>query len=274
MSTTNVTEDGKITKELLEEGTGTLHPAVGHRVRLHFVGTLKSDGTQFESTRNSNRALEFIVGEESKDVIKAWTYIVPTMRVHEKSKFIVSPEYAYGAKGRSSKKIPGNATLVVEVEILEDRPPEADALAKAEEYCAAGAELFKAADYQGAGAQYRMALEWVDLLYTQPVGEMKVRLWRNLSIAFGKREKWEQSLNYANKVLERQGGDPRALLRKTEAHLKLGDVEKARAALNLGLTVTKNSAPFVAMKALVEEEERRLRQEQAEVFKRMVGKKE
>jgi FKBP-type peptidyl-prolyl cis-trans isomerase len=86
----DLTEDGNVTKELLEEGTGCLLPRDGHRVRIHYVGTLEKDGTKWESTRDSNRPLDFTVGDES--VICAFNLAVVTMKQHEKSKYVVHPD--------------------------------------------------------------------------------------------------------------------------------------------------------------------------------------
>merc|ERR1712032_940375 len=48
---------------------------------------------------------------------KGWDLGVATMKQGELAKFILKPEYAYGTEG-SPPKIPADATLVFEVELL------------------------------------------------------------------------------------------------------------------------------------------------------------
>jgi FK506-binding protein 4/5 len=50
-------------------------------------------------------------------VIKGWEEAAQTMKKGELAEFTLKPEYAYGAAG-SPPKIPANATLVFEIEML------------------------------------------------------------------------------------------------------------------------------------------------------------
>jgi peptidylprolyl isomerase len=263
----SITPDGSIVKEILEEGYGDI-PIHGQEVKVHYVGTLESDGTKFDSSRDKQRPFAFTIG---KDVIEGWNLAVVTMRQGEKAKVTIAPEYAYGAKG-SPPSIPAHATLIFEMELVEIVLPDEEAVAKAEALCAEAANAFKADDFKTANNLYRRALNYVDEKYTAPAELMKIRLHRNISITYGKLGKWQQSVTYADKVLEKERTDPRALLRKCEAHVRLGEVESARKALDSGLAVTKNGPPFLALKQEVEALEREERQRQTEVFKRMLKK--
>ena len=51
------------------------------------------------------------------EVIKGWEIGVATMKLNEKSEFIISPQYAYGEKGFNDL-IPANATLTFVIELL------------------------------------------------------------------------------------------------------------------------------------------------------------
>ena len=107
--------DGKLFKTVLVEGTGTEHPPHGAKVQVHYVGTLESDGSKFDSSRDRNEPFEFEIGKGS--VIKGWDKGVATMLKGEKAILKCLPEYAYGAAG-SPPKIPANSTLHFEVELL------------------------------------------------------------------------------------------------------------------------------------------------------------
>lgn len=108
----NVTTDGKVTKEILREGTGPI-PKRGQKVSVHYVGTL-TNGKKFDSSRDRNEEFQFTVGQ---GVIQGWSAGVATMKVGELSKFTIAPEYAYGNRGFPGL-IPANSTLVFEIELL------------------------------------------------------------------------------------------------------------------------------------------------------------
>jgi FKBP-type peptidyl-prolyl cis-trans isomerase FkpA len=81
-------------------------------VKVNYRGTL-TNGTEFDSSYKRNEPAEFPLNQ----VIKCWTEGVQKMRVGGKSSLVCPSDIAYGDQGRPS--IPGGATLVFEVELLE-----------------------------------------------------------------------------------------------------------------------------------------------------------
>lgn len=118
--------DGGVLKTVLKEGEGVSKPSNGCKVSVHYVGTL-TDGTVFDSSRERSEPFEFELGKDH--VIKAWDIGIATMRKGEIAKLTCQPQYAYGAAG-SPPKIPPNATLIFEVEMIswkaEDLSPKRD----------------------------------------------------------------------------------------------------------------------------------------------------
>jgi len=90
-------------------------PKEGDEVTVHYVGTLLSDGSEFDSSRSRNKPFEFTLGKGQ--VIQGWDLGVATMKKGEVAKFTLAPEFAYGDDG-SPPKIPAKATLVFEVELI------------------------------------------------------------------------------------------------------------------------------------------------------------
>merc|ERR1719335_1940176 len=90
-------------------------PKKGDEVTVHYVGTLESDGSEFDSSRARDEPLKFTLGVGQ--VIQGWDKGVATMKEGEISKFTIAPEYAYGEEG-SPPKIPANSSLVFEVELI------------------------------------------------------------------------------------------------------------------------------------------------------------
>merc|ERR1719408_612919 len=93
-----------VKKEILKEGDGWKTPKKGDEVTVHYVGTLQSDGSEFDSSRGRDEPFVFTLGKG--EVIKGWDVGVATMLKGETAKFTLSPEYGYGEHG-SPPKIPG-----------------------------------------------------------------------------------------------------------------------------------------------------------------------
>jgi FKBP-type peptidyl-prolyl cis-trans isomerase len=110
---TKTTERG-VKYETLREGNG---PELkrGQRASFHYVGKLASDDTVFDESRSKDKPLSTRIGGDP--LIQGWEEALPGMRVGETRKLTVPPELGYGEAGRPPK-IPPNATLIFEVELL------------------------------------------------------------------------------------------------------------------------------------------------------------
>jgi FKBP-type peptidyl-prolyl cis-trans isomerase len=93
-------------------GSGAV-AAPGHEVSVHYTGWL-TDGTKFDSSRDRNEPLAFQLGRGQ--VIAGWEEGVAGMRVGGRRKLVIPPTLGYGAVRNGP--IPGNATLVFDVELL------------------------------------------------------------------------------------------------------------------------------------------------------------
>lgn len=109
------TKDGGIMKEMKVAGKGEETPWTGDKVYVHYVGTL-TDGSKFDSSRDRGDHFSFNIGKS--EVIKGWDIGVSTMRTGEVSTFYIAAHYGYGSAG-SPPKIPGEATLVFEIELFD-----------------------------------------------------------------------------------------------------------------------------------------------------------
>lgn len=107
--------DGGVIKEIITHGVnGWQKPEDGDDVSMHYRGTLL-DGSEFDSSYDRSSPFTFKLGDGK--VIKGWDIVGKTMAKGEKAKVTLKPEYAYGESG-SPPKIPPNATLVFEMELL------------------------------------------------------------------------------------------------------------------------------------------------------------
>ena len=101
-------------------GDGAVAEA-GQTVSVHYTGWLyepeaeDNRGTKFDSSIDRGQPFKFPLG--GGRVIKGWDEGVAGMQVGGKRTLIIPAEMGYGARG-AGKKIPPNATLLFDVELL------------------------------------------------------------------------------------------------------------------------------------------------------------
>lgn len=97
--------------EVLEEGSGKVHPSIRDWVTAHYHGTL-IDGKVFDSSVDRNKAATF----KLNNLIQAWQQIVPLMVTGDKWRIVVPPSMGYGE--RQEGKIPSNSILIFDLELI------------------------------------------------------------------------------------------------------------------------------------------------------------
>ncbi|XP_066532710.1 peptidyl-prolyl cis-trans isomerase FKBP3 [Hoplias malabaricus] len=112
----------KFTKSVLKKGDKANFPKKGDTVACWYTGTLV-DGTVFDTNiptgarkKKQAKPLSFKVGMGK--VIKGWDEGLLTMSKGETARLEIEPEWAYGKKGLPDSKIPPNAKLIFEVELV------------------------------------------------------------------------------------------------------------------------------------------------------------
>lgn len=98
--------------EVIKEGTGPI-PTREDTVVAHYAGTLL-DGKEFDNSYKRGEPLTIPVG----GVIPGWTEALSIMPVGSKWKLYIPSALAYGDYG-AGQDIPGGATLIFEVELLD-----------------------------------------------------------------------------------------------------------------------------------------------------------
>ena len=96
----------------VKEGTG-VNPKATDMVKVHYHGTFP-DGKVFDSSVDRGTPAEFPLS----GVIPCWTEGVQKIKVGGKARLVCPSDTAYGDQGAGGA-IPGGATLVFEVELLE-----------------------------------------------------------------------------------------------------------------------------------------------------------
>ncbi|MBC7835045.1 MAG: FKBP-type peptidyl-prolyl cis-trans isomerase [Phycisphaerales bacterium] len=93
-------------------GTGAECTSPKQTVKVHYRGTLASNGKEFDSSVGG-KPIEFRLA----DLIKGWQEGIPGMKVGGKRKLTIPYQMGYGDRG-SPPVIPPKADLVFEIELL------------------------------------------------------------------------------------------------------------------------------------------------------------
>lgn len=109
------TESGVYYLDLVE-GTGA-EATQNREVTIHYVGRLP-DGQVFDSSLATGEPFQFTLG--FREVIPGWEDGVRGMREGGRRLLVVPPDQGYGDRGVTGR-VPPNATLVFEIQLLEVR---------------------------------------------------------------------------------------------------------------------------------------------------------
>lgn len=91
----------------------------GDSLHMHYRGSLKEGGAEFDNSYKRGQPLEFTLGVGQ--VIKGWDQGLLGICAGEKRKLVIPPHLAYGEMG-SPPSIPPQSTLVFEVEAVKVEP--------------------------------------------------------------------------------------------------------------------------------------------------------
>ena len=111
---TQVAQQNGLKLEDIQVGEGQ-EAQSGKKVSVHYTGWL-TNGKKFDSSVDRGTPFQFTLG--ARQVIQGWDQGVLGMKVGGKRKLTIPPALGYGERG-SGEKIPPNATLVFEVELIE-----------------------------------------------------------------------------------------------------------------------------------------------------------
>jgi len=263
----SVAQDGGVMKCITQEAPEGAEgpPPSGDEVIAHYTGTLKSDGSKFDSSRDRGQPFKFTIGQGQ--VIAGWDEGFASMKVGEKALLNIRSDYGYGKSG-SPPKIPADADLVFDVELISFAPkkkekwelsPE-ETTEEAKKLKDEGTELFKGKRFNEAADKYQEAAGFV---FDNEEGEsipdddkpLFVSCWGNAAMCFIKTEEWRSASDACDKILGIEGEEKnlKALFRRGTAKTNLGDFSGAKADLMMAYSVDgKNKDVRKALAAMKE----------------------
>jgi FKBP-type peptidyl-prolyl cis-trans isomerase FklB len=122
----NKTKEGVVTLptglqyKILKEGAGQV-PKTHQHVLCNYRGML-IDGTEFDNSNRHDGPSAFPI----KGVLEGWREALLKMRVGSKWELFIPPDLAYGTGGAPALKIPPNATLIYELELVSVKKDEVE----------------------------------------------------------------------------------------------------------------------------------------------------
>ncbi|CAI9784854.1 unnamed protein product [Fraxinus pennsylvanica] len=246
----DVTGDMKVKKKILKEGEGVLTANEGASVTIRYIAKLE-DGNVFERKGfDGGQPLEFITDEE--EVIIGLDRAATTMKKGECAILTISSEYGFGSSEvkRDLSIIPSSSTVVYEVEMLdfirEKAPWEMSnlerieaAVRKKEE----GNQLFRTGKYHRAGKKYEKAAEYVseDGAFTDDdqklVKSLRLSCWLNGAACNLKLNDFQEVIKLCSKVLDVESCNVKALYRRVQAYMEVGELHLAELDIKKALEV-------------------------------------
>jgi len=236
---------GRLKKRILREGDSSRgKPPRGASCTVHIIERLVTGeevGTETE--------LVFNVGES--EVIQALDLVVPLMEVGEKSEVRLEATFGYGAGGDTRRRIPGGATIELELELVEweELGPAPDIergrrMEIGERKRERGNKMFSRGEYSSAIQCYRKAAEYLDdkqieddlevpidrfLLPKdlQAMLEARVKTYNNMAQAQMKLTAWDSAFASIRQVLKIEPNNEKALFRKAKVLVEKCQIDEA-----------------------------------------------
>ena len=101
--------------KIIKQGNG-IKPALEDTIKVHYKGTT-IDGKVFDDSYSRGEPIEFPLG----NLVEGWKQTLPLMPVGSKWQIFLPSDYGYGDRGAGAN-IPGGATLIFELELLDVKP--------------------------------------------------------------------------------------------------------------------------------------------------------
>jgi FKBP-type peptidyl-prolyl cis-trans isomerase len=101
--------------KIINQGTG-IKPTLEDTIKVHYKGTT-IDGNVFDDSYSRGEPIEF----KLNNLIEGWKQALVLMPVGSKWQIFLPSDYGYGDRGAGAN-IPGGATLIFELELLDVKP--------------------------------------------------------------------------------------------------------------------------------------------------------
>lgn len=220
--------DRSIERVVQKVGEGKKTPNDGAFVKIHLVG--RHEGKIFEE-----RDVEFTIGEgEEFGVVSGVEIALEKFKKVETSKLILKPQFAFGPEGNPDLGVPANATVDYTV-TLKEFERELDSWKLAEEermeqaklFKEKGTSYFKDSKFKLALKMYEKSLSFLSSSESEECKQFKLAVYLNKALCHQKLNQQDETKDACNEALNIDSKNVKALYRRGQSKLSLGDLERA-----------------------------------------------
>lgn len=279
-SVVNITGDKKLVKKIIKPGEGFGHPNEGSFVKVIYIGKLE-DGSVFESKGSEEKPYEFVCLEEK--VNKGLDRAITTMKKGEQAVVSVGAEYLYGCD--VSRIVPAGSVVHYEVKLIEftqEKPywrmDTCEKLESCERKKHDGNLLFKAGNFWCASKKYEKATKYVEFDHSFTDDEKRLAQALRFSCQLNnaacklKMDECLEASKLCTKVLEVDPFNIKALYRRSQAFLRISELEKAEEDIKRALTIDPNNRDVRLVHKELKNKQREYVKHQSEIFSSMLAK--
>ncbi|XP_059428085.1 70 kDa peptidyl-prolyl isomerase-like isoform X2 [Corylus avellana] len=277
-SVVDVTRDKKVLKKIMKVGEGFDRPNEGSLVKVIYFGKLK-DGTVFERKGSDEEPFECTTmeGQINEGLDRA----IMTMKRGEQAVVTVSMEHLHSNDASGI----ANEDLFYEVQLIDfikEKPfwkmDTKEKIEACERNKNDGNVLFKAGKILSASRKYEKAAKYVEFDHSFTDAEKSIAnaVWLscNLNRAACKLKLGEflEASGLCTKVIEHDPLNVKALYRRSQAYLKISELEKAEADIKAALTIDPNNRDMNAVYKELKNKQREYGRYEAEIFGTMLSR--
>ena len=290
----NLIEDGGVKKKELRSGllSEDIVPNMAS-VTLHYSLFLEDQDEPFDSSITRGRSERFKL--DDGQLIPGLEIAIKTMRMHEKSEFLIEPRYAYGEMG-CPPRIPGNAQIMAIIELLDYvQEGEAECLLRMtsaqrnKEYGydqvekavrrehIDGNHLTKKEEWKLAARRYKRGCELLEEVELKNEEEEKrqqhllLKLYANSALCYIKIGWPKKACLVLQSALEIDGKDPKILYRMGKAKSMLANYEDALKYLTRATKIDPDNAVIGDELARVDRLLKNERLNEKAMYRKMLG---
>ncbi|KAJ2999404.1 cytochrome P450 monooxygenase 9 [Globomyces sp. JEL0801] len=236
-------DTNNVYKRIITEGSGQSITKSGCTVKVHYTGSLYSNGEVFDSSIERGDPISFKLG--TGQVIKGWDVGIATMKVGEHSELFIRSDYGYGKAG-SPPKIPGDSILIFKVELSTADLTIAEKLSRASVLKDEGNTLFKTQKFDDALKTYKQAADLLSNTFgaesdeSEQIKNLKINLYSNLAAVYLKIKDGLHASEYSQKVLDIDSTHSKAIFRLAQSKVLMNEFDNAIELYNLHKNVLKD----------------------------------
>ena len=224
---------------------------------VSFLGKYsKDDGKTFDGMFASGDNVEVVI-DDLDEYPLGFIECIKELKIGQTVKFKILNvnKYGYGATGNPKLGVPANAKLEYQITLndftkakTKEDCTSKEKIDRALKYKIQGNDAFKKLKYERAIKKYESAVDFLDGNDTEndnelkQINDIKISCYNNQSLVYFKQKEYVKAKEFATKVLDIDGDNIKALLRRGQAKLLSGDWKPAKKDFLIILDKDKNNA--------------------------------